>query len=146
MKMMISVLCFASTLLLCGPAFAGELYLNFFRNPSIGPEYRVKYFSTHIGYYPTILSPNEDEKKETTGFLRTGITAWPVPWLYASVSHLHGLTGKWRNRNEILLEAGVQGLILDERIALRFGIAVLPSVDHGTKVNPTPGISLRIPL
>lgn len=125
---------------------AAELYLNFFRNPSIGPEVKFENFSIHTGYYTTILSKNEKGENVSTEFIRTGITLWPSENLYLSASHLFGVTREWKDQHGGIYELGLQALVLSDRLALRLGVAVIPSERFGTKVNPTPGISLRLPL
>lgn len=125
---------------------AGDLFLNFFRNPSIGLEYRIKYISTHTGLYTTIISKDENGNHVSTEFIRTGITIWPTKNIYISASHLYGLTRDWKDKSGNIYEAGVEFLVWDEKVALRLGIGVIPSNEYGTKVNPTPGLSLRIPL
>ncbi len=127
-------------------AQAGDLFLNFFRNPSIGVEYRIKYISTHTGLYTTAISKDENDNYVSTEFIRTGISIWPTKNIYVSVSHLYGLTRDWKDKTGSIYDAGVEFLVWDERVALRLGIGVIPSNEYGTKVNPTPGIGLRIPL
>lgn len=127
-------------------ANAADLFLNLFRNPSIGPELRVKYASLHTGYYPTNISKDSQGDNVTTEFIRTGLTLWPTNYLYFSASHLYGLTRDRKNKHFVIYEGGVQALVWKDRLALRLGVAVIPSDEFGTKVNPTPGISLRFPL
>lgn len=127
-------------------AKAADLYLNLFRNPSIGPELKWTNLSIHTGYYTTILSQDEKGKYVSTEFVRTGITLWPTQYLYVSASHLYGVTRDWQNKHGGIYEAGLQALVWSDRVALRFGVAVLPSKEFGTKVNPTPGVSVRFPL
>lgn len=126
--------------------YGDELSINLFRNPSIGVEYRIKYVSTHVGYYPTIISKNAQGNNQTTGFFRTGLSIWPSDWMYASVSHLYGIDGSWKNRSELLLELGLQARAFRQTVGFRLGLAVMPSSKFGTKVNPTPGVSIFIPL
>ncbi|HYX31926.1 MAG TPA: hypothetical protein VE954_02340 [Oligoflexus sp.] len=134
---------FAST---SSDANAADLYLNLFRNPSIGPELKWADFSIHTGLYTTILSKNDKGEHVSTEFVRTGVTLWPSQHVYVSASHVYGITRDWKNKHGGLYEAGVQILLLDGRLAFRLGVAVLPSKEFGTKVNPTPGISIRFPF
>lgn len=144
-SLVVGFIAVASLLPLVPYARGDELYVNLFRNPSIGIEYKVRLLSTHAGYYPTIISKDARGESETTPFVRVGASIWPTSWSYGSVSYLRGLGGKWRGRNEVLYEVGLQGLILRDRVALRLGVAVMPSF-LGTKVNPTPGIGIRFPI
>ncbi len=121
-------------------ARSNELYLNGFRNPSIGVEWRIKYLSSHTGYYLTNFAPGETSK-----FWRTGLSFWPTDYAYLSVSHLYGIDGALKNKHAVLFEAGGQ-LILFEHLALRLGVAVLPFSKISAQVNPTPGVSVRIPF
>lgn len=124
---------------------ATELYLNAFRNPSIGAEIKFRRVSFHAGYYTTIISKNEQGEFEPSGFIRLGETIWPTEYLYASASVLFGLDGKRKDWTGTLFELGGQ-YQASKTIALRLGVAVIPSKKFGTKVNPTPGVSLRIKL
>lgn len=127
-------------------AHSSELYLNLFRNPSIGPELKYELFSIHSGLYSTIISKNSKEQNVSTEFIRTGISFWPADFAYVSISHLYGLNRDWRDKSGVILEAGGQILVYENRLALRFGVAVIPSSEFGTKVNPTPGLSFRFDL
>lgn len=127
-----------------GGASAGDLYLNGFRNPSIGPEYRVGNVSLHVGYYTTILSDEDDSGDDAQGFVRSGVTLWHGERWYASLSHLYGLDGPREKKHFAIAEVGVQ-FIVWSHVALRLGVAVIPAANgFDTKVNPTPGISLRL--
>jgi hypothetical protein len=49
-------------------------------------------------------------------------------------------------QNEMLYEVGIQKLVLKNRVAVRLGVAVMPSEEFGTRVNPTPGIGFKMPI
>jgi hypothetical protein len=129
-----------------------ELSLNGFRNPSIGMEYRYKRFSVHAGYYPTIISKNEQGKNETTSFIRTGISYWFLPVystrhapssFYVSTSYVRGLDQDWKPKNGVLSEVGFKWVVW-KGLNLRFGAAMLAGPGQKVKINPTPGISYSI--
>lgn len=136
----------AGTIGAAGPAAAGEWSFNTFRNPSIGVEYRDGALSYHAGYYTTILRDPGSRRSEASGFSRLGVTFWLDDRWYASLSHLRGLDGPRDGRDFAIVEAGYQHR-LGDTVSVRLGVAVIPAA-HGfrTKVNPTPGLSLRVPL
>lgn len=146
--MKLKTLIAALTFMMLSPwAEASELYLNFFRNPSIGPELKFGYVSIHTGYYTTIISKNSDGDNVSTEFVRSGVTFWPKDYLYVSASHLLGLTRERKDKNFAMYEAGFQALVWENKVALRLGVAVIPeSEGFETQVNPTPGLSLHIPF
>ncbi|MBC7923720.1 MAG: DUF4386 domain-containing protein [Ferruginibacter sp.] len=132
-----------------GPGFAKyEVGINGFRNPSVGLEFRRRRFSVHAGYYPTIISKNEQGKNVTTSFIRTGLSYWFLPIyakkhepssFYVSASYVRGLDRDWKNDGGLLSEAGFRWVIW-KGLNLRLGVAVLTSPGRAIKVNPTPGI------
>ena len=129
------------------PAQAADGWtFNAFRNPSIGVEYRRGALSTHAGYYTTILRDPGDASSEASGFWRTGVTLWWEERAYASLSHLRGLDGQRRGKDFAMAEVGLQFEPWND-VLLRVGVAAIPAA-HGfkRKVNPTPGISVRVPL
>ncbi len=121
-----------------------ELSLNFFRNPSIGLEWRYSQVSIHAGYYLTNFEPNV-----TTEFIRSGVTFWFLPIasngdapssLYSSVSYLHGLTREWTGTSGVMLEAGFRWMPW-RGLNVRLGVDVLLSPNQPIRVNPNPGVS-----
>ncbi len=134
-------------LLATTPATAADGWtFNTFRNPSIGLERRQGAWSVHSGYYTTILRDAGDARSEASGFWRTGVTAWWGERAYASLSHLRGLDGRRQGRDFAIVEAGWQFEPRDG-LKLRMGLALIPAA-HGFehKLNPTPGLSLALPL
>jgi hypothetical protein len=134
------------------PFSTHEISLNGFRNPSVGLEYRYKRFSVHAGYYPTIISTNEQGESETTSFIRTGISYWFLPVystrhapssFYVSASYVRGLDQDWENKNGLLTEVGFKWVVW-KGLNLRFGAAMLAGPGQKVKINPTPGISYSI--
>lgn len=119
---------------------------NAFRNPSIGLEYRRGALSTHAGYYTTILRDPGDAPGRASGFWRTGVTVWWQERAYASLSHLRGLDGQRRGEDFAIAEVGLQYEVWDGAL-FRLGVAAIPAA-HGfkRKINPTPGLSLRLAL
>ncbi|MDX1941181.1 MAG: hypothetical protein SFU99_11560 [Saprospiraceae bacterium] len=125
-----------------------EFSINGFRNPSVGLEYRYKSVSVHAGYYPTIISQDENDKGLTTSFLRTGLSLWFLPIgkkenpssFYASASYLRGFDREYKDENAAMLEAGFRWMIW-KGLNVRIGAAVLMAKDRPTYLNPTPGIS-----
>jgi hypothetical protein len=131
-----------------------EISLNGFRNPSIGLEYRYKRFSIHGGYYPTIISKDEQGKGETTSFIKTGISYFFLPIystkhapssFYLSASFVRGLDREWKSKNGILSEVGFKWVVW-KGLDVRLGVALLSGEGGKVKVNPTPGISYSIYL
>jgi hypothetical protein len=123
-----------------------ELNFNFFRNPSIGLEYRLGPVAVHGGAYPTVISKNAAGKNETSWFVRAGVTTFFLPhvWndqrpseFYASASYLRGLN--LGRGNAALLETGYRWMVW-RGLNLRIGVAVLLERGRDVKVNPTPGI------
>jgi hypothetical protein len=123
----------------------GRITLNGFRMPSIGPEYRTGDFSWHAGMYPTIVSKNDEGVSETTWFGRSGMTWWPLSFLFVDVSYLFGLNKDYRNDHGVILNPGLQYRFLDI-VVLRLGVAALASPGHALKINPTPGVGLTFAL
>lgn len=124
-----------------------ELSLNFFRNPSIGAEYRYKSVSVHGGYYITNFESNTTWK-----FLKAGVTVWFLPFgpeqrgsLYTQASFIRGLNRDYENKNGLALDAGVRYFV-SKGINVRLGVTGLYAKDKGWEINPTPGISYSIPL
>jgi hypothetical protein len=121
-----------------------ELSVNFFRNPSIGLEWRYSQVSIHAGYYLTNFEPNV-----TTEFIRSGVTFWFLPFatngdvpssFYSSVSYLYGLTREWTGSTGMMLEAGFRWMPW-RGLNVRLGVDVLLSPNQAIKVNPNPGVS-----
>ncbi len=129
------------------PASAADGWtLNTFRNPSVGLEVRRGAWSVHSGYYTTILRDPGDAESEPSGFWRSGVTAWWGERAYASLSHLRALDGQRRGRDFAIVEAGLQ---FEPRagLKLRLGLALIPAAQgFERKLNPTPGVSLALPL
>lgn len=125
-----------------------ELSLNFFRNPSIGLEYRRNHFSVHTGYYPTIFSSNGASRSYTNSFWRTGVSLWYLPWgqgavpssLYSSVSWARGLDFDYKNQNTLMLETGAR-LHIWQGLQVRLGVVMSLGADQATRVNPTPSVN-----
>jgi hypothetical protein len=136
-------------LLLCTSAFSqsrfskNEISVNFFRNPSIGLEYRNKNISIHGGYYITAL-----ESGITTKFIKVGLTGWFLPVgkkenpssFYAGASYLRGINLDYNKENALGLEAGFRWMVW-KGINLRLGTIALVAKEHETKINPTPSIN-----
>ncbi len=140
------LVCAFATLPTAPAAAADGWTLNTFRNPSVGLEYRRGAVSVHSGYYTTILRNPGDADSEPSGFWRTGATLWWGERAYASLSHLRGLDGQRRSRDFAIVEAGVQFEPRDG-LKLRLGLALIPaSQGFERKLNPTPGVSLALPL
>jgi hypothetical protein len=128
------------------PRTPQELNFNFFRNPSIGLEYRWGAVAVHGGAYPTVISKDAEGVNETTWFLRAGLTAFFLGHsfngqrpseFYVSASYLRGLN--LGRGNGALAEAGYRWMVW-QGINLRLGVAVLLERGRDVKVNPTPGI------
>lgn len=126
-------------------ASKGRITLNGFRMPSIGPEYRLGDFSWHAGMYPTIVSKDDDGVNETTWFGRSGLTWWPLSFLFVDVSYLYGLNKDYRNDHAFIFNPGLQYRFL-EIVVLRLGVAALASPGHEVRINPTPGAGLTFAL
>lgn len=124
---------------------ATELYINAFRNPSIGMELKFKHVSFHAGYYTTIISKNSEGENVATGFIRIGETAWLTKHVYVSASYLYGLDRERKKKSGSIFESGVQAKLFSQ-VYFRLGVAVIPSKTFGTKVNPTPGLSFMVKL
>ncbi len=94
---------------------------------------------------PSCATPG-DARSEASGFWRTGVTLWWEERAYASVSHLRGLDGQRRGKDFAMAEVGLQFEPWND-VLLRIGVAAIPAA-HGfkRKVNPTPGLSVRVPL
>ena len=123
-----------------------ELNFNFFRNPSVGLEYRWGKLAVHGGVYPTVISKDANAVNETSWFVRAGVTSffWGHAFngqrpseFYASASYLRGLN--LGHGNALLSEAGYRWMVW-QGINLRLGVAVMLERDHDVKVNPTPGL------
>ncbi len=133
-----------------------ELSLNLFRNPSIGIEYRYKWISAHFGYYPTVISKDDNGINENTNFIKAGFSVWYYRFgesenpssLYSSFSWVYGMSDdfifkanpKFAGKNGFIAETGVRWMAT-EAINLRLGIAFLTLQNEPLKINPTPGIS-----
>ena len=134
-----------------------ELSINGLRNPSIGLEYRRGFLSVHAGYYPTIFSSNGESQGFTTSFIRTGVTAWYLPFsitgqnravpsaLYSFASWLWGQSHDYVGVHAAKFETGVRVGIW-KGLQARLGLSVVIAPGRPTHLNPTPGISYSIPL
>ncbi len=123
-----------------------ELNLNFFRNPSVGLEYRRGVFAVHAGLYPTIVSKDEMGVSQTSWFARAGLTTFFLPrrWygqrpseLYVSASYLRGLN--LGHGHAALLDVGYRWMVW-RGLNVRLGAAMLIEPGHAVKINPTPGV------
>jgi len=133
-----------------------ELSLNFFRNPSMGIEYRYKWTSVHFGYYPTVISKDENGENENTNFIKAGFSVWYYRFgesvnpssLYSSFSWVYGMSqdfifkanSKFAGKNGFIAETGFRWMAT-ESLNLRLGVALLSLQNEPLKINPTPGIS-----
>jgi hypothetical protein len=136
-----------------------ELSINGFRNPSIGVEYRVRRFSLHAGYYPTILRDGARTESgadnNTTSFLRAGVSYWFLPVyqrpgespsaFYTSLSYLRGLDYAYWGKNALMGELGFRWMVW-KGLNVRLGVAAMKAAGKGWQVNPTPGISYSFSL
>ncbi|MDX2128908.1 MAG: DUF4386 family protein [Chloroherpetonaceae bacterium] len=122
-----------------------ELGFNFFRNPSIGAEYRISAISFHIGFYPTIISTNSENENESTTFIRVGITGWlPVTSdrkfaLYSGISYVFGLSKQYEGESGFMFETGTR-YFLWKGLNVRLGASVLVAPGHQPKLRPNPGV------
>lgn len=145
---LIGLVCISTTSFAQGRLSTHEFSINGFRNPSVGLEYRYTSVSIHIGFYPTIVSTDNNGQNETTSFIRAGISLWFLPIgdrvnpssFYASLSFVRGLNKKYEGDNGLLADAGFRWMAW-EGLNLRLGAALLASPGHKPKINPTPGIS-----
>lgn len=124
-----------------------EIALNFFRNPSIGVEYRFRSLSFHTGYYLTNF-----ERDQTTRFLRLGIAWWFLPVVmplsknqhsssfYFSLSYARGKNRSYTQKDAFIGELGFRWMLW-KGINVRLGVAGLTAKNERFKINPTPGIS-----
>jgi hypothetical protein len=154
MKTLFPVLPLAALLLT--PALARAettLSVNFFRNPSIGLELRRDLASLHAGFYPTIIDRDAGGANRTTWFFKSGVTLFPLDLdlgsgrsssPYLSVSYVRGLSEGWHTHGAIG-EIGFQWAA-HRYVDVRLGVALLVTTDERVRVNPTPGISLVLPL
>jgi hypothetical protein len=125
-----------------------EFSLNFFRNPSIGVEYRHKHISVHTGYYITNFESNRTWK-----FLKAGISYWFLPTdkkifpssFYVRAALLYGLNKDYENTLSWVIEPGYRQMI-GNNLNIRLGVAALFSKNKTIRINPTPGISYVIKL
>lgn len=123
-----------------------EINLNFFRNPSVGLEYRLGDVALHAGLYPTIISKDAAGKNETSWFLRAGLTYFLLGHsfygqrqseFYVSASYLRGFNHG--HENAALADLGYRWMVWSG-LNLRIGVAALLERGHDVKINPTPGI------
>ena len=130
------------------PSFSKYEYsLNFFRNPSIGGEFRYEQVSIHAGYYVTNFEPNI-----TTRFYKLGISYWFFPInlsmdkqknpssFYISQSYAKGINLDYKEKDTSMTEIGFRWVIW-KGFNFRLGINALVAQGETTKFNPTPGIS-----
>ncbi|MDX1930964.1 MAG: hypothetical protein SFU56_00005 [Capsulimonadales bacterium] len=124
------------------------LYVNGFRAPSIGLEYRENAFSVHSGFYTTILSKTDSKEKRSTNFIKTGVTYYfagnRAREMYLSVAHVRGLTDGWK-KDGAFFEYGTRWQI-GKRLEFRLGAGVLAVPGRSARLNPTPGLSFALPL
>jgi len=123
-----------------------EINVNFFRNPSIGLEYRLGDFALHGGLYPTIISKDAGGSNETSWFLRAGLTYFLLGHsfygqrpseFYLSGSYVRGFNHG--HQNGALTDVGYRWMVWSG-LNLRIGVAALFERDRAVKINPTPGI------
>jgi hypothetical protein len=117
-----------------------EISLNFFRNPSIGLEYRYKHISFHGGYYLTNFESNTTWK-----FIKTGTSIWFLPTpngssFYTQVSYLRGLNRDYKNLNAGSIDVGFRWIIW-KGFQTRLGVTALFANHKSVKINPTPSIN-----
>lgn len=120
-----------------------EISFNFFRNPSIGAEYRYKNISIHGGYYLTNFKANT-----TWEFLKTGLTVWFLPIgkranpssFYAQLSYLRGQNRDYKNKNAVSIDLGIR-IMIWKGLQARLGVVGLYAKDKDLKINPTPSLN-----
>lgn len=150
-SLLIGLICISSASFAQNRFSAHEFSINGFRNPSMGLEYRSMSISLHVGFYPTIVSQDDNGKNETTSFIRAGVSLWFLPVgdrinpssFYASLSFVRGLNKKYEGDSGLLTDVGFRWMAW-EGLNLRIGAALLASPGHEPKVNPTPGISYSL--
>jgi hypothetical protein len=123
----------------------GKIIVNGFRMPSIGLEYRKSALSWHAGMYPTVVSRDDKGAYENTWFARTGMTWWPLSFLFVDASYLYGIDKEYENDHAVMLNPGLQYVAMN-LVVLRLGVSLLASSGHELKINPTPGIGLSFDL
>ncbi|TWI85805.1 hypothetical protein IQ13_0974 [Lacibacter cauensis] len=120
-----------------------EIGLNFFRNPSIGLEYRYRAFSVHSGIYVTNF-----ERNRTWRFFKSGLTFWFLPVgnsvhpssFYVQLNFLRGLNLDYKNRHAFSSDIGYR-LMLLKGLQARLGITGIIAKNKPVKINPTPSIN-----
>lgn len=130
------------------PFKKNEIGLNFFRNPSIGVEYRHNHISLHTGYYITNF-----EKNTTWKFFKAGVSYWFLPVdkkdvpssFYFQAALLYGLNRDYKNTLTGGIEPGFRQMI-GNNLNIRLGVAALFPKNKTIRINPTPGISYVIKL
>ncbi|WP_091507813.1 hypothetical protein [Flexibacter flexilis] len=123
-----------------------EISFNFFRNPSVGLEYRYKKVSVHAGYYLTNFKANT-----TWEFVKTGLSFWFLPIgkrekpssFYAQMSYLRGQNRDYKNKNAVSLDLGFR-LMIWNGLQARLGIIGLYAKDKNLKINPTPSLNYSL--
>jgi hypothetical protein len=144
MRYLIFFCCLYSISLSGQGRFSGqELSINFFRNPSIGLEYRYRAVSVHAGWYLTALEPNLTWK-----FAKAGLTYWLLPFgkkahpssFYVQASYLRGLNRNYQGLNCGMLDLGCR-LMIWKGLQLRLGAAALFVPGRALKINPTPSLN-----
>jgi hypothetical protein len=118
------------------------LYLTIFRSPATGLELRAGHTAAYVGFYPTILGKNG--KRSNVNFIRGGVTYYARErgvGPYMSPSVLWSLDRKWRSG--VLTEVGLRGPLF-QRLNGRLGAAVLTTLNHEVRLNPTIGMDLKL--
>lgn len=124
-----------------------EIYLHAFRSPSIGAEYRTGNMGFHTGLYTTILG----RAKRSTEFIKMGVTYYfgERPGRryepFVGLSYVRGLNRDYSGKNGAFLETGVRYRLTGQFDA-RLGVGVLAAQGKPVKINPTIGLSYRLPL
>lgn len=125
-----------------------QLYLHTFRSPSIGLEYRERQVGIHAGLYTTIL----ESGSKSTEFVKLGGTIYygangPSRGreFFLSASYMRGQNRDYRRKDAGFVESGVR-FDLKGGFEFRLGTGFLFARDRRLKVNPTIGISYRVPL
>lgn len=100
----------------------------------------------HAGLYTTILG----ERGRSTEFIKAGVTGYYALGSrrlegYLSVAYLRGLNRDYNNRDGIFIEHGARWA-LGNGLELRAGVGVLAASGRATHLNPTIGLTWRIPI
>jgi len=144
----LTLLLAASAIYAQAPAEDRQLYLHAFRSPSIGLEYRVREVGIHAGLYTTIL----ESGAKSTEFFKLGGTLYygangPSRGreFFLSAAYMRGQNRDYRRKDAGFIESGVR-FDLKGGFEFRVGTGFLFARDRRLKVNPTIGISYRVPL